>query len=225
MANKALSIVSTITQEIMAVNQIPGGAAVGHVFSAFQKRRETQARDILMKRIAEAEIDIAEAAEKDEMIGVIYAYMQAASKGAARANLDLLSQAIAGEMKRDQIYPDKFLKYVNILSTLTRDEIFIIGAYVRCRRAVLKEAEGKNEVFLRGIYQNTWNRFVAELVPKSFETDEHVKVILGGLVRTGLVKAASTTIDEIGVPSFTILLDEIAPLIDFDKAYREFPSY
>lgn len=209
----------------MAVSQIPGAAVVGLAFSEFQKRRETQARDILMKRVAEAEIDIAEAAEKDEMIGVIYAYMQAASKGAAQANLDLLSQAIAGEMKRDQIYPDKFLKYANILSSLTRDEIFIIGAYVRCRRAVLKEAEGKNEVFLGGIYENTWNRFVAELVPKSFATDEHVKVILGGLVRTGLVKAVSTTIDEIGVPSFTILLDEIAPLIDFDKAYREFPSY
>ena len=178
-----------------------------------------------MKRVAEAEIDIAEAAEKDEMIGVIYAYMQAASKGAAQANLDLLSQAIAGEMKRDRIYPDKFLKYANILSSLTRDEIFVTGAYIRCRKAVLKEAEVKGEIALGSIHENTWSLFVDELVPGSFPTDEHVKVILGGLVRTGLVKAISTSIDDIGVPAFTILLDEIAGIIDFDRAYREFPEY
>lgn len=225
MTKNVLAIVSTITQEIMAAGQIPGAAVVGHAFSEFQKRREDQARTILIKRIAEAEIDIAQAAENDEIIGVLYAYMQAASKGAARANLDLLSQAIAGEMKRDQIYPDKFLKYANILSSLTRDEIFITGTYARCRRAVLKEAEGTNAVFLGGIYENTWSRFIAELVPNSFPSDEHVKVILGGLVRTGLVKAVSTSLDDIGVPSFTILLDEIMPLIDFDRAYREFPEY
>lgn len=225
MTKNVLSVISAITQEIMAADKIPGSAVAGLAFSEFQKRRETYARDILFKRITEAEIEVAEASDKDEMIGVIYAYLQAAQKGAARANLDLLSQAIAGEMKRDQIYPDKFLKYSNILSSLTRDEIFITGAYARCRRAVLKEAEGKNEVFFGGIYENTWSRFIAELVPKSFSSDEHVKVILGGLVRTGLVKAISTSLDDIGVPSFTILLDEIMPLIDFDRAYQEFPEY
>lgn len=223
MSKTALTIISTISQEIMSSLKIPGSTAVGSAFSAFQNRRENYARDILMQRVSEAEIDMAEAAEKDEMTGVIYAYLQTASKGAARANLDLLSQAIAGEMKRDQIYPDKFLKYSNILSSLTRDEIFVIGAYIRCRKAVLQESAGKE--FLGGIHENTWSRLVSELVPSSFQTNEHVQVILGGLIRTGLVKAISTSIDEIGVPSFTILLDEISGLVDFDRAYRDYPDY
>lgn len=220
-----ISIFSAIAQDIMSANDIGGSSIVGQVFSEYQKSREKHAKEILFKRISEAEIEIIEAAEQDDLISVIYAYFQAAMKGAARANLDLLSQAITGEMKRDRIYPDRFLKYANILSTLTRDEIFVTGVYARCRKKILAEAEGKPELHLGVIEKNTWTSFIAELVPQSFPTEEHVKVTLGSLSRTGLIRTLTTTMQEVGEPAFTILLDEITGLIDFEKSYTQYPDY
>jgi hypothetical protein len=223
MINNALSIVSTITQEIMATSGVPGGATVAQLFSTYQANREKEGREILLKRIAEAQIDVYEAASQDELIGVIYSYMLCSNKGAARINLDLLAQAIAGEMKRDRIYPDKFHKYINVLSSLTRDEILIIGTYIRCYKKFC--AEAGNILSLDTTKLSPWYRFMGELVPSSFPTFEHLQVVCGSLIRTGLVTALPPQLGHSPSHAFTILLDEISNLIDFEKAYKEYPDY
>ncbi len=228
MSRKALSIISTVTQDIMASHGIPGGATVGHLFSAYQANREQAGREILMKRLEEAEVDAYEVASQDELIGVVYSYMLCASKGAARINLDLLAQAIAGEMKGDGIYPDKFHKYINILSSLTRDEILVIGTYISCYNKVsmeIKKAREGNLNYPNNIKHGAWNRMIYELSPSTFPTREHVEVICGSLIRTGLTTALPPAIGNPMSHGFTVLLDEISSLIDFERAYRDYPKY
>src|SRR4051812_19426016 len=116
MASTALSIISALTKDIITyygaltgvtTTGVGTGLAVAQgAFDKYQKGRQEKGRDVLLKRIREAQIDIADAADKNETIGAIYAYMQAVIRGTALINLDLLAQALAGDLKRDQLYPD-----------------------------------------------------------------------------------------------------------------------
>lgn len=236
MASTALSIISALTQDIItyysgltgiSTTGVGTGLAIAQgAFDKYQKGRQEKGRDVLLKRISEAQIDIADAADKDEAIGATYAYMQAVIKGTALINLDLLAQAIAGDLKRDQLYADNVHKYMNLLSSLTRDEIFVIGTYIRCQKEVYKEAEKRRELFLGSMPANTWNALMQTLVPSYFPTQEHVCVILGSLIRTGLVNAlSSATIGLAQSHAFTILLEELSKLVDFEKSYKDYPDY
>jgi hypothetical protein len=228
MSSNALSIISAVTQEIMTISGVAGGATVAHLFSSYQASRERAGREILLKRLAEAEIDAYEAASEDELVGVAYSYMLCASKGTARVTLDLLAQAIAGEMKGGGIYPDKFHKYINVLSSLTKDEILVIGTYIRCYdeySAKAKEAREVNRNFPTDIKHGAWSQMMYELSPSSFPTREHISVILGSLIRTGLTTAMPPQLGNSADHSFTVLLDEISKLINFEKAYGDYPKY
>lgn len=196
-------------------------------FLLYMQGRTDAARDILLKRIAEGEIDPFEAASDDNLIGVIYTYIQCAQKGMARANLDLLSQAITGEMKRDRIYPDKFQKYINTLSSLTRDEIFFLGSYLRIYRKLTDEAKRENTEFLNNVTSNAWNECKQTLVPQHFESVSHMEIVLYRLLGVGFLHPPGAVLGGGfgGVPDFTILLHDIAKIVDFEKAYRDYPEY
>jgi hypothetical protein len=192
----------------------------------YMNGRTEAARDILLKRIAEGEIDPFEAASDDSLIGVIYTYIQCAQKGLARANLDLLSQAIAGEMKRDRIYPDKFHKYINALSSLTRDEIFLLGRYLRIYRKLTAEAKKQNTEFFNNVTSNAWNECKHTLVPQHFESIPHMEIVLYRLLGSGFLHPPGAVLGGgLGTPNFTILLHDIAEIVDFEKSYGDYPDY
>lgn len=195
-------------------------------FLLYMNGRTDAARDILLKRIAEGEIDPFEAASDDNLIGVIYTYIQCAQKGLARANLDLLSQAIAGEMERGRIYPDKFHKYINALSSLTRDEIFFLGSYLRIYRKLSAEAKKENTEFFNNVSSNAWNECKQTLVPQHFESVPHMEIVLYRLLGSGFLHPPGAVLGGgLGTPHFTILLHDIAAIVDFDKSYKDYPEY
>lgn len=195
-------------------------------FLLYMRSREDAARDILLKRIAEADIDPFEAAGDDSLIGVIYTYMQSAQKGLARSNLDLLSQAIAGEMKREKIYPDKFHKYINALSSLTRDEIFFLGSYIKIYRRLSAEAKKEKKEFLNNVTGNAWEECKQKLVPEHFETIPHMEIVLYRLLGNGFLHPPGAVLGGgLGTPHFTILLHDIAEIVDFEQSYQGYPDY
>lgn len=225
MSNLIPANIEDVIDQIISDTALPIKLAKS-AFSSYMRGRESVARGILLKRISEGKIDPFEAANQDELIGTIYVYIQCAQKGLAQANLDLLAQAIAGEMKRDKIYPDKFHKYVNVLSLLTRDEIFFLGRYLEIYNRLELEAKKNKTEFFNVVTNNTWHECTQALVPNHFQSVQHMEIVVYRLLGIGFVHPAGAVLGGgIGVPNFTILLHEIAEIVDFEQSFTRYPEY
>jgi len=79
--------------------------------------------------------------------------------------------------------PTDFLYYADLLASLRRDEITLLGTFLRCST----NADGTPRV---GHDPMTQTR--AEMVPGVFEAHEDYNAALGALQRTGLISAHAT---------------------------------
>lgn len=208
----------------------------GKLFASYKKRRAEAARDILFKKVSANEIDMLLAAQEDETIGVIYQYMQCAARGTARLNLNLLAQAIKGDIEKGQLYPDNFTKHLNTLASLTYDEIFLLGRYWNHIKIALSQEELKYpnrkepnlDVFFRtsSFAKDAKRQFIDGLVPQFFKTRRHIEIILSTLTRTGLFTLTSTETGFDGVDyRCTLRLIELCQLVDFERALEEEKEY
>jgi hypothetical protein len=96
--------------------------------------------------------------------------LDAVDKGTARRNLHLMAQVIAG-LKRHRLFEfNNFQRWANILETLTRDEILVLGAAYK-----LTQREG-----------DVWSLLRTQLVPQTFATQRDLDAVCASLMRTGL---------------------------------------
>lgn len=220
----------TGTELITGITKTLISKAAGKLFSEYQARRAEAATNILLSKVSAGELDMLLAAQEDETIGVIYQYMQCAARGTARLNLNLLAQAIKGDIDRGQLYPNNFTKYLNTLADLTYDEIFVLARY---RHYIVDFSEvqfvpsATSAEFVRvggKTIGDAYSGLRYELCPSTFETDEHLKAILSGLMRTGLITTASA-FGGLMVYYPSILFNDICQLINFKEALKEENKY
>jgi hypothetical protein len=187
---------------------------------AYIRRNAQDARTILLEELREGKLDALHAANEDEALAVIYRYLLAARDGVARRNLRLLARVIVGLAARDRLFADEFNKYAESLSRLSRDEILVIGRLHRYR----KEAERRQGPTVgTGQY---WPKFLEELVPKQFPTEEHVIAICCAGMRSGLI-VTPRDFDSTGMYATSPIMDEVTELADFQevlKAEDEMPD-
>jgi hypothetical protein len=119
------------------------------------RRRAEQARDILFEELRRASLSEAQAASEDDAIAVIVRYLRAAREGAARLNLRLLAEAIAGKLRSGQLFADEFLQYAETLASLSRDEVVVIGTFINSGRFITgRRTQGPRPIFGRRPYAN-----------------------------------------------------------------------
>jgi hypothetical protein len=111
--------------------------------------------------------------------------LDAVSKGTARRNLRLMSQVVVG-LKRNRLFEfDNFQRWANVLETLTRDEILVLGsAYRLLKQGVQDQLAGRREAVV-------WVGLQNELVPQPFKTKIDLEAVCAALARTGLVTPMS----------------------------------
>ncbi|MHB1699599.1 MAG: hypothetical protein ACYCSN_05590 [Acidobacteriaceae bacterium] len=173
-------IVALFTDALTAVSSpIPSasGAVLGAALSAVMERRKKAAREILLDEIrhgtaAPTTDDI------DESVSILYRYWRAAQEGAGRLNLRLLASVYAGQVRDRTIIADDFLYYADLLASLRRDEIILLGTLLRCSI----NADGTPR-----FGQEPMSQARAELVPSVFETHEDYNAVISALPRTGLI--------------------------------------
>lgn len=160
-----------------------GGAALASALATVMEKRKEAAREILLDEIrhggASPTTD-----DIDESVSILYRYWRAAQEGAGRLNLRLLAAVYAGQVLERAIVADDFLYYADLLASLRRDEIILLGT-------LLRYAEYPDETPRAGV--DAMNRALDEVVPEVFHTREDGVAALGALQRTGL-----TSIDVIG---------------------------
>jgi hypothetical protein len=179
------------------------------------KRRAEAARGILQDQLSRAEINIADATDRDEAAAMIFSYTEAAKQGSARRNLRMLAQILAGALATPPIYADEFLRWTRILADLSREEIIILAKFhANHNNPILRDDKGMD-------YNATRDRLQTELMAQGIITDRmELDSILGALLRTGLVLYSAGGFGgawHLPTPK----LDKLVKLANFDAALSE----
>ncbi|MBN3785556.1 hypothetical protein [Burkholderia sp. Ac-20353] len=173
---------SALIGDVFSLAGWPGGNVAGLALKRLLDARLIRARDILFAELAAGEISPA-AAASDESVAIVYRYLRSAQEGAARLNLRLLAGVFAGQIKGAAIAADEFLYYADILASLKRDEVILLGVM---HRVWAQRPDDGNELTVP-IVKDLQQAIINEVVPSVFATAEDVSATAGALQRTGLV--------------------------------------
>jgi len=187
------------------------GFAMGAMLSQLMARRRRAAEEILISELRKGEVSLS-SAQMEEGVAIIYRYARAAQEGAARLNLRLLAQAVAGRAYQGNLKADEFLYYADMISSLRREEIFLL-AKMHCAWSsvwITEIEEGK-----RSNAALEWCE--AKLVPGVIPDRLELEAIAGGVSRTGLIQPISAVGGDMRYKS-TPLLSKLVDLTSIDAA-------
>jgi hypothetical protein len=176
-------LAAAIAGDVLSKFGIPGGNTLALAGVWLDERRRAAA-DVLIDEVSKGHHGaiVFEEHDVDPLIEIIYRFTKAVADGASMDNLRLLAQVIAGLKKNKALDPDKFRKWANVLETLTRDEVIVLGIAYRTRKAVQDAGpEAANDF---------WQRLEKSLETSRYSKGE-VQALCGSLLRTGLLIALS----------------------------------
>jgi hypothetical protein len=175
---------TAIVGDVLSALQVPGSGFFGKLGDKYLERKQREAAEILIEEVSKGspeQINFSNS-DADPLIDIIYRFAKAAADGAARENLRLLAQVIAGLKRNKALEPDKFRKWANILEQLTRDELIVIGKAIAIKRKMATEEVAFNP-------NEFSNRPRSELMRSGYQAT--IDPICASLGRTGLFLGAS----------------------------------
>ena len=190
--------------------------ALSEALARLMRHRREVAREILLRKLARAEINISDAEDQDEAAAMVFDYVEAARQGAARRNLLMLAGILAGRLAAPPIYASEFLRWSRILADLTTAEIITLGKlhsiYNNQRWAT---ADGNKDY--NGLTEHLKEVLIGDGIARNALD---VYSILGALQRTGLVVYSAGSFGgswHLPTPS----LDDLLKLIDIEEVLAE----
>lgn len=211
--------VGAVVSDVLSVCGVPGGSAVGAVLSAkigaVMARRRDNAREILLEELRKGEAFVDQAASIDEWVAVLLRYSRAAQEGAARLNLRLMAKVIAWQAQAGPLVADEFLAWADVLASLRREEVILLGVMVFARREVDRMPDlkpDKRPGLIREI-------LVKRLVPSVFGTNSDFAAAGLSLGRTGLVNVSAGWGAMLYTPATAVR--KLEALVSFQDALRE----
>jgi hypothetical protein len=203
-----------VVQDALSAASIPGGALLGAAVEQLIRKRGVAAGEILISELRRGDRTLSEI-EIDEFAAVLFRYMRAAQEGTARLNLRLMAKVVAGQASHSNLVADEFLYYTDILSSLRREEVILLGTMHR-ETTLQKENIQVAEEDKAGEAMTATRK---QLVPMPFATEGDFLATAGALLRTGLISAVS------GWGSLiyqtTPLLERFCALASIDDALNE----
>ncbi len=103
-----------------------GGLTAGAIIS-YWTRRYDAARDILRSELERCAARPEDFRNAEETAAAAIRYARAVRDQAADENLRILTNAMVGLARRDELWGSDFLKYADILAPLSKDELVVIG--------------------------------------------------------------------------------------------------
>jgi hypothetical protein len=189
-----------------------GGSLLGATLGVFLRKRLEASRDIFVEEVRVATRPVRDVHEADEMVSIVYRYLDAARQGAARLNLRLLAKVARGQYEREGLYASEFLRYADMITSLRREEVIFLATLHR----VFKQRHGADNV-------ESYRLVVQELVKGAFRGADEVKACATAVQRTGLVLPVMTgTVGGVGYTcSPAPLLAQIVELASFEEALAQ----
>jgi hypothetical protein len=213
---KTSEIPIAVAADLLACLGVPGGSTLSLAVQRVIQRRSQAAKEIFVEQLKMGNRAPLDVGEIDEVAAMIFRYMRAAQEGSARLNLRLMAMTINGITEQPPVYASRFLRYAEILSTLTRDEVVAIATLYRNERNQDQSSVSEDDA-----RASARVRTREELVPSYFSTERHLEYVLQAATRTGLV-VAQTGWGAL-VYETTPLADELAGLASFEEALKNEP--
>jgi hypothetical protein len=191
-----------------------GGTVLGKAIGRLLRGRIEESRAIFLDELGQGLRSPRDPGEVDEFVAIVYRYLSKAREGAARLNLRLMARVATGQIERRGLYASEFLRYSELLASLTREEIILLATRHRLRVEFDAKKTAAN-------WSDTTvvNRQVEKaLIPRVFPTRNHLEASLTALQRTGLVWPAAAQSGGGPVWQDTPLLDEVIGLARFQEA-------
>lgn len=187
-----------------------GAWGISKALEAFWKKRGQEAHIRICDEMRKGNITLTQASLTNDHFAAFVRMAQAVRDSASHEAIRLMAKVMVGQIQRDRLYADDFIKFANIISGLSRDEILILSLLYDAH----KKMSEKNDP------NRLWSELVNLVVPGHFESEDYVLAILTGLSRSGLVIAPQNNLLSIGTYVPSPLMDELVRLADFQDALR-----
>jgi hypothetical protein len=184
--------------------------AVPHALAELQRRHLEAAREIIVRRLQRGKLW---AISDDDAAAALWTYLRAAQEGAARRNLEMMAEALATAAAEPSFYPNEFRRQASVLADLSREEVYVLAAFIRAKRGF--PGGGEDGAAKAGEWQAVCTDLLRQpaLFPDGYAVEAHT----AGLLRTGLVLPWSG-LDAFTGFSSTPRLIALARLVDFQLA-------
>jgi hypothetical protein len=184
-------------------------------FSHLEERRILAARELLIEELKQGDSIIVDAEDVDNFVAITHRYFRAAEEGAARLNIRLMAQVIAGQKLDGRLSADEFLQHAEVLASLSVKEIALLGIFYAKYQELLQKGKYDNDAA-----SEATQHALRELVPVPFENTKELMASAHAITRTGLLLPHPGAI---GGPIFepTILLDRLYRLANLQDAVRK----
>jgi hypothetical protein len=139
---------AAIASDVLSAFNVPGGSLLSKLGDKYLEKKQREAAEILIEEVSKGSsepINFPDS-EADPLIEIIYRFSKAAADGAARENLRLLAQVIAGLKRNKALEANQFRRWANILEQLTRDELLVIGKAIAIGRKMVSEGVAFNPI-------------------------------------------------------------------------------
>lgn len=195
--------------DVLSALQLPGGNTLAAVATSYLAKKRREAAEILIQEISTGrhgplnfdEVDV------EPLIDIVLRFSKAVDEGAARENLILLAQIIAGLKQRRALDPDRFRRWARIVEHMTRDELMVVGIAARTRKEIDSEME-----------PDSFSERLKSAVNYAGYSAEEVEALLTSVASTGLLSSASAWggLAYVATP----WLKELSELADVEAAKR-----
>lgn len=115
--------------DVLGCFGVPTGTAM-QIYQDILDKRAQDAMEILLSEIRQGDFS---GVDQNDAVSIIARFQRDAMEGVARNNLRLMARVINGMAKKNELKAPSFLKYANILSSLTEDEIIVLGTMIQLR--------------------------------------------------------------------------------------------
>lgn len=199
---------AAIAGDVLSALSLPGGNTIGVIATNALAKKRREAAEILLREVSSGRhgpINF-QAHDVDPLIDIILRFSKAVSEGAARENLILLAQIIAGLKKHRALEADKFRRWSKIVEDLTRDELLVIGIAYRLQK---QRPDDRKDDF---------NGNLREDIKRAGYNDGDLEALLMSVGSTGLLSSASAYGGLAYEP--TAWLAELGQLADVEAAVK-----
>lgn len=175
---------AAIAGDVLSAFGLPGGNTLVSIADGYLAKKRKDAVEILIQEISSGHHGPVNFEQEDvePLIDMVLRFSKAVEEGAARENLILLAQIIAGLKKRRAFDPDNFRRWCKIVEQLTRDELLVIG--FACRTEKETRADGDKQA-------DTFNAKLREKLEEAGYEKRELEALLTSVGSTGLLSSAS----------------------------------
>jgi len=179
--------------DVLGCFGVPTGTAM-QIYQDILDKRAQDAMEILFSEIRQGDFSDV---DQNDAVSIIARFQRDAMEGVAQNNLRLMARVINGMAEKKALKAPSFLKYANIIASLTEDEIMVLGTMIQ-----LKRHDSNIDR----------NRLKGKLHTKGIQNYEFIQQ---ALMRTGLVTFDVSAKSTVNINPYPLspLMDEILQYI------------